>query len=170
MIKCDLNFAQNVLSNEDLISNSFSKRERDAEDLKDNYKKPKVNDSNLKPDSKSTLGQSNDPNAIKDAGANKRTVNNRSKTGTNLKQRELETKNSFNCKYCKEQYLSNSCLFYMKREPQFKENDRVCDCCSSEEEEGGPENLDEKPSDLQKVAVNPGWYGKGLRKNNRKKR
>lgn len=109
---------------------------------------------------------------------------------TNAKQMKKCEKNNSkpfnkksNCSFCSEHYLSNSCLFYVKMEPVFKESDPHCVCCDDsedddddvdedEDKEGKRKECDATPetkiSSIQKV-VNPGWYGKGCRKRFRKK-
>ncbi|KAK6623902.1 hypothetical protein RUM44_010758 [Polyplax serrata] len=159
----DLNFAQRF-SGEDLMSSSPIKREiQDEEDEEHHYKKLKVKEY------KENLSESKEKKEQLKKRSNSSSTNGNDKSRVRTR---LDSKETLNCKCCREEYLSNTCLFYLKREPVFKSTESFCDCCSSEDEDPGMDGYvpEEKPVDLQKVTVNPGWYGKGLRKNNRKKR
>lgn len=121
-------------------------------------------------------------------------------TSTNIKEeiKEKEEDPEPTCDYCFENYKSSTCVFYEKLEPGFaKQQSRYsktencqkplyCLCCDYTTEEEDEENVEgvpppDKMSKLQEVEacgeqkekakIQPGWYGKGYRKNkkNRKK-
>lgn len=88
------------------------------------------------------------------------------------------------CSFCWKSYSSADCLFYSKIDPIFVNKQfrfsklesvskpNVCVCCDyttdEDEESDTNEPMDEEKE--QKVKVQPGWFGKGCRKNKKAKR
>ena len=167
-----------LLSNNDSDlknGNKHLKRMRDLDEAENDNKKTKLN--NLprgEKRSQNEIFSDNLKNTQSVKGAQKNETKNSNKEEKNKTEppdKKLDLKESLKCEFCSERFLSKSCLFYTKRKPFFKDDVPACDCCSSGEEELDGEDFDEKTNnDLQKVSVNPGWYGKGIRKNVRKKR
>lgn len=110
---------------------------------------------------------------------------------------KLKTENQTECEFCFDNYGEFYCQFYRPRKPEFKvktfRNDKeiVCECCDySDDDEDDDEGesttttddgeraklLDKDDQSSDSVLkepikiVQPGWYGKGCRKNFRKKK
>lgn len=106
---------------------------------------------------------------------------------------QLKTQIQTECEFCFDNYGEFYCQFYRPRKPEFKvktfRNDKeiVCECCDysddDEEEEStttddgeraklfdkDDQSSDSVVKEANKI-VQPGWYGKGCRKNFRKKK
>lgn len=89
------------------------------------------------------------------------------------------------CSFCWKGYNSSECLFYSKVEPVFANQQlryskmecvnkpNVCVCCdytTDEDDEASDTNETAEDDKEQKMKVQPGWFGKGCRKNKKAKR
>lgn len=108
-------------------------------------------------------------------------------------------RNSAECEFCLDNYAEDRCQFYRPKSQQFKvvnvRNGRLvlCECCDftdhenvdedSTDQNGSPavggttttSDTDDMSSDtkrpkLETAKVQPGWYGKGYRKQTRKRK
>lgn len=101
---------------------------------------------------------------------------------------ELESKNEIpihKCSFCWKNYSSVDCLFYSKIEAIFTNKQfryskmecankpNVCVCCdytTDEDDETSDVNEPNEEEKESKVKIQPGWFGKGYRKNKKIKR
>lgn len=101
---------------------------------------------------------------------------------------ELSAKNEVSphkCSFCWKNYSSVDCLFYSKVESVFANKQfrysklesmnkpNVCVCCdytTDEDEDGSDTNEPTDEEKEPKVKIQPGWFGKGCRKNKKAKR